>query len=131
MKNMRYFYRRNHLELNLPDVKQKMWETIGEQKGRTQLCQQEVLAHKGGPCIGAVLRSKKGFGGLHLVGKPQVRDAKVVPRPRRRWPVNQMGFTKHFFILDSRRVFPPAPKVLGAKHFSNPDVAPFKKKGER
>ena len=29
----------------------------------------------------------------------------------------------HFFLLDSRRVLPPA--VLGGKRISNPDVAPF------
>ena len=29
------------------------------------------------------------------------------------------------FILDSRRVLAPAPKVLGPKHISNPDFAPF------
>ena len=28
-------------------------------------------------------------------------------------------------MLDSRRVLAPAPKVLGPKHISNPDVAPF------
>ena len=31
----------------------------------------------------------------------------------------------NFFILDSRRVLAPAPKVLGPKHISNPDFAPF------
>ena len=31
----------------------------------------------------------------------------------------------HFFILDSRRVLAPVPKVLGPKHISNPDFAPF------
>ena len=30
----------------------------------------------------------------------------------------------NFFILDSRRVLAPAPKVLGPKHISNPDFAP-------
>ena len=29
------------------------------------------------------------------------------------------------FILDSRRVLAPAPKVLGPKHISNPDFVPF------
>ena len=29
------------------------------------------------------------------------------------------------FILDSRRVLAPAPKVLGPKHISNPDFPPF------
>ena len=29
------------------------------------------------------------------------------------------------FILDSRRVLAPAPKVLRPKHISNPDFAPF------
>ena len=29
----------------------------------------------------------------------------------------------NFFILDSRRVLAPAPKVLGPKHISNPDFA--------
>ena len=32
---------------------------------------------------------------------------------------------KNCFILDSRRVLAPAPKVLGPKHISNPDFAPF------
>ena len=31
----------------------------------------------------------------------------------------------NFFILDSRLVLAPAPKVLGPKHISNPDFAPF------
>ena len=31
----------------------------------------------------------------------------------------------NFFILDSRRVLAPAPKVPGPKHISNPDFAPF------
>ena len=35
----------------------------------------------------------------------------------------------NFFILDSRRVLAPAPKVLGPKHVSYPDFAPFKKRG--
>ena len=35
----------------------------------------------------------------------------------------------NFFILDLRRVLAPAPKVLGPKHISNPDFAPFDKKG--
>ena len=29
------------------------------------------------------------------------------------------------FILDSRRVLAPAPKVLGPKHISNSDFVPF------
>ena len=33
------------------------------------------------------------------------------------------------FILDSRRVLAPAPKVLRPKHISNPDFPPFWKKG--
>ena len=31
----------------------------------------------------------------------------------------------HSFILHSRRVLAPAPKVLGPKHISNPDFAPL------
>ena len=31
----------------------------------------------------------------------------------------------NFFILDSTRVLAQAPKVLGPKHISNPDFAPF------
>ena len=31
----------------------------------------------------------------------------------------------NYFILDSRCVLAPAPKVLGPKHISNPDFAPF------
>ena len=37
-------------------------------------------------------------------------------------PANTMGLN---FFMDSRLVLPAAPKVLGAKHISNPDLAPF------
>ena len=40
-------------------------------------------------------------------------------------PANAMWRGVNFFILDSRRVLAPAPKVLGPKHISNPDFAPF------
>ena len=39
------------------------------------------------------------------------------------WPGIKLGL--NFFMLDSRRVLPPASKVLGATHISNLDVAPF------
>ena len=42
----------------------------------------------------------------------------------KRATIHKMG-VKTSFMLDSRRVLAPAPKVLGPKHISNPDVAPL------
>ena len=45
---------------------------------------------------------------------------------RRQWLLGlQTQCGVNFFILDLRRVLAPAPKVLGPKHISNPDFAPF------
>ena len=49
--------------------------------------------------------------------EPQVRDGFLVGL--------QTRCGKNFIILDSRRVLAPALKVLGPKHISNPDFAPF------
>ena len=43
---------------------------------------------------------------------------------------NNIRHLLSFFTLDPRRVLPPAPKVLGAKHISNPDFGAILKKGE-
>ena len=51
------------------------------------------------------------------------------------WPFRQGSYGRqrpantvcgvNFFIMDSRRVIAPEPKVLGPKYISNPDFAPF------
>ena len=50
-------------------------------------------------------------------------SGRVIAWQTRRYLQTQCGV--NFFIPDSRRVLAPAPKVLGPKHISNPDFAPF------
>ena len=71
-----------------------------------------------------------GAGGLHHAQRPVPRVCRGVhrervARPVALLPVRQTQCGVNCFILDSRRVLAPAPKVLGPKHISNPDFAPF------
>ena len=59
-------------------------------------------------------------------GDPYVMRVGVAQHLRCYRPVNEMGLTYFFYwIPDVFWLGPPAPKVLAAKHISNPDVAPF------
>ena len=65
--------------------------------------------------VGAMLLQRVGAVLLQRVG-----DERVVVVVRKVGLQIQCGV--NFFILDSTRVLAPAPKVLGPKHISNPDL---------